>query len=87
MSAPPLSFMMNFSGVTLLQTLNAFLTAALTSAECRSGVEFSNLYDITLRKIVSLQLSYITHCLYIKDCIMITCMSELVLPILALLRR
>ena len=38
MSASPLSFLMNFSGVTLLQTLNAFLIAALTSAGCRSGV-------------------------------------------------
>lgn len=38
MSASPLPFLMNFSGVTLLQMLNAFLIAALTSAGRKSGV-------------------------------------------------
>lgn len=38
MSASPLSLLMNFSGVTLLQMLNAFLMAALTSAGRKSGV-------------------------------------------------
>lgn len=38
MSASPLSFLMNLSRVTLLQTLKAFLMAALTSAGRRSGV-------------------------------------------------